>query len=346
MTNRYSVQLIMSKEYTNYLKGVAILMMLFLHLFQHLNWDATLICLFHVGDVPLVYYITRLCNPVPFFLILSGYGLYAVYTKLGGVKPWKRVSNLYIHLWLIYLLMVPLACYVKPELYPGKVTTLIMNATSWHCSYIGEQWFFLPYIILMIASKWIFYIFDKKNTYWLVGILVVIWMFTVYILKRFDNETLSNNMLFYNVFLAVYMVPSFTLGYMANRFSWISKVKIKFAEFGRIQIFYSVMALFALCLFRCFIPNSSIAPFFAIIFVLLFTQIPIGRYVGIVLTYLGKHSMNVWLIHTWFSTRLFHDFFYEQLRYPLFIYVTLLAISLVISHIVEWLYRPMASIVQ
>ena len=73
----------MSKEYTSYFKGIAILMMLFLHLFQHLEWDASLNCLLYVGEVPLVYYIARICNPVPFFLILSGYGLYAVYTKSG-----------------------------------------------------------------------------------------------------------------------------------------------------------------------------------------------------------------------------------------------------------------------
>lgn len=45
----------MSKEYTNYFKGIAILMMLFLHLFQHLEWDASLNCLLYVEDIPLVY---------------------------------------------------------------------------------------------------------------------------------------------------------------------------------------------------------------------------------------------------------------------------------------------------
>lgn len=335
----------MSKEYTNYLKGVAILMMLFLHLFQHMDWDLSLSCLFYIENVPLVYYLTRICNPVPFFLILSGYGLYAVYTKWGGVKPLKRVCNLYIHLWLIYLLVLPLACFVKPELYLGTVETFVKNVTSWQCSYIGEQWFLLPYIILMIAAKLIFNIYDKYNAYWIVGILVVIWMITVYTVKHFDSVILSRNMLFYNVFLAAYMLPSFTLGYMLNRFSWMDEVRVLFANAGRKKTILPITALLILCLLRCFISHSSIAPFFAIVFVLLFVQIPISKYTGVVFTYLGKHSMNIWLIHTWFSTRLFHGFFFEQLRYPILIYVTLLALSLVFSHIVEWLYRPMAGIV-
>ena len=118
------------------------------------------------------------------------------------------MSNLYLHLWLIYILIVPLACYVKPEMYPGSLSIFLKNMTSWQCSYIGEQWFFLPYLLLMISSKWIFLFFDKLKWFWIVTLLVMIWMGTVFILKQFDSATLSKNMLFYNVFLAAFMLPS------------------------------------------------------------------------------------------------------------------------------------------
>lgn len=127
----------MNKEYTGFLKGVAILMMLFLHLFNNAEQDIGLGYIFSIGETPLIYYITNMCNPVPFFLFLSGYGLYAVYSKTSSVSPWKRISNLYLHLWLIYLILLPLACFLKPEVYPGSLVVFIKNATSWHCSYIG-----------------------------------------------------------------------------------------------------------------------------------------------------------------------------------------------------------------
>ena len=139
---------------------------------------------------------------------------------LGGVKPCKRVSNLYVHLLLIYILMVPIASYVRPDMYPGSLSVFLKNVTSWQCSYI----------ILMIASKWIFVIFDKLKWFSLIGILVIVWMGTVYILKHFNGDTLSSNMLFYNIFLAVFMLPSFTLGYMANRFLWVNKIKVLFTR--------------------------------------------------------------------------------------------------------------------
>lgn len=74
----------MSKEYTGYLKGIAILLMVYLHLFNDADNVRSLGYLISIVDKPLVYYLSRLCNPVPFFLILSGYGLYATYSKQGG----------------------------------------------------------------------------------------------------------------------------------------------------------------------------------------------------------------------------------------------------------------------
>ena len=66
--------LYISKEQSTIIKSVAISMMLFLHLF---NGQHTDLCtnLFYVGDVPLALWLTRACNPVSFFLLLSGYGL-------------------------------------------------------------------------------------------------------------------------------------------------------------------------------------------------------------------------------------------------------------------------------
>ena len=65
----------MTKEQTTYIKGIAILMMLFLHLFNHWNpgeYSAWL----YIGELPLVNIIARACSPVGIFLMLSGYGLH------------------------------------------------------------------------------------------------------------------------------------------------------------------------------------------------------------------------------------------------------------------------------
>lgn len=329
----------MNKEYTGYLKGVAILLMVFLHLFSNLENDLSLDYLVSIGDVPLIYYLSRMCNPVPFFLILSGYGLYATYSKMGGVKPCKRVANLYLHLWIIYLLLLPLAFYVKPNMYPGSIVTFIKNATSWQCSYIGEQWFFLPYIVLMLVSKWVFQVFDKLDGYLCFLLGLVAYGGTSLMLKIYGEDTLAGNMFFYNIFLSFYMLFPFALGYLAKKYKWIEKLRE--TELFRLQGSFMVsIMLIMLCLVRCCIPSASVDSFYAIAFIVLFALLPVSKVPAWGFTYLGKHSMNIWLIHTWFSTRLFHNFIYDKIHYPILMYIGLIVVSLVVSHVVEWLYKP------
>ena len=335
----------MSKEYTGYLKGVAILLMVFLHLFTNKETDVNLGFLLSINDTPLIFYLTRMCNPVPFFLILSGYGLYTIYNKQGGVKPCKRVSYLYFHLWVIYLLLLPLACYIKPASYPGSFSTFMYNATSWRCSYIGEQWFFLPYILLMVCSKWVFRLCDRLKGYITIGAGLIVYGATIYCLKKYGESGLSFNMLFYNTFLTFYMLFPFLLGYCAKKYQWIEKINgIVTKRFSKRWIMPAFLLLI-LCISRCFISHATIDPFYAIAFVVLFAIIPVTRGLGVVLSYLGKHSMNIWLIHTWFSNRLFHDFLYDTVHYPIIMYVGIILVSLAISHIVELIYKPIGKYV-
>lgn len=328
----------MSKTYSLYLKGIAILLMVFLHLFNNLNNDLALGYCLSIKNVPLIFYISRMCNPVPFFLILSGYGLYSVYKKMGEVKPKKRVLNLYIHLWIIYFLLLPLAIYINPNLFPGNWEIFIKNITSWQCSYIGEQWFFLPYIILMVFSKWVFFLFDKINGKFIFAFTIIIYGGTLLVLKIFGESFLGQYMLFYNPFLSFYMLFPFTLGYLAKRFNWVEwlKLAVRNIEYRNWLV---GSGLFLLCVIRCCIPFAFIDPFYSIIFVLLFVHLPVNNILGMIFSLLGKHSMNIWLIHTWFSSRLFHDFIYDQVNYPFIMYIGVLLVSLLVSYIVEMIYK-------
>lgn len=328
----------MSKEYSNYIKGVAILLMVCLHIFKSEAEAATLGNLFSIGGVPLVMYLTRMCNPVPFFLIISGYGLYSVFSKQGGESPWKRIVNLYVHLWLIYLIFVPLGSWVRPEMYPGSLVKFVENATSWQCSYIGEQWFLFPYILLMLASKWFFQLFSHLKSYWVVIISMAVYGLTVFALKRYGEATLAGNMLFYNIFLAFYMLFPFALGYLAKRDQWMEKLSEGFSKWGLNNKWIILGLIIVLCVGRCFVSHQAIDPFYAFAFVMLFSMLTIGEKTGGVLSFLGKYSMTIWLIHPWICIRLFHQFVYD-LHYPVVMYLFVLLTSIVISLLVEAVYK-------
>lgn len=82
----------MTKEQTNILKGIAILMMLFLHLFNGSNLTDVCEPLLFIGSTPLVHIISKACNPVGIFLMLSGYGLSYTYFKVNCLSMVKNID--------------------------------------------------------------------------------------------------------------------------------------------------------------------------------------------------------------------------------------------------------------
>ena len=121
----------------------------------------------------------------------------------GGVNSLKRTINLYLHLWIIYAILIPIASYLRPEVYPGGWKDIIENAISWRCTYCAEQWFFFPYVLLMISSRWLFLLFDRIRFWGVFVVCAFIYVVTVASLKIIGEDVLSNNMLFYNVFLSL-----------------------------------------------------------------------------------------------------------------------------------------------
>lgn len=72
-----------SKADTMAVKGVAILFMLFAHLFNRSQLIDLSTPLVYVGEQPLVSLLIFAMNPVHFFIFLSGYGL-SLSNKNGG----------------------------------------------------------------------------------------------------------------------------------------------------------------------------------------------------------------------------------------------------------------------
>ena len=70
----------MTKDDTQMLKGVAILLMLWLHLFNRIENVDLCHNLVSLHGKPLAHFLAGCADPVAFFLFLSGYGLYKSYS--------------------------------------------------------------------------------------------------------------------------------------------------------------------------------------------------------------------------------------------------------------------------
>ena len=141
----------MTKEVSIKLKGVAILLMLFLHLFN--NLDCAMGCqnLLMIDGVPLTHILTRASSPVPFYIILSGYGLYLVQHKR-KYDVVTKLKKLFLHYWISLCCLIPIgAIMFGIDKYPGTLSDVISNMTGYHTTWNATIWFLLPYALLTHA---------------------------------------------------------------------------------------------------------------------------------------------------------------------------------------------------
>ena len=137
----------MSKDETQQLKGIAIMMMLWLHLFgtsrEILDHCQTFIYLWN-GD-PLIYAMRKLGRMcIVFYTFLGGYGLYKVYVnsiisaagrQVASTHGPRRALRLLKHYWIVLALFLLVAIPLFPKTYPGGWMALILNITSIDCTY-------------------------------------------------------------------------------------------------------------------------------------------------------------------------------------------------------------------
>ncbi len=214
----------MTKYQTQIMKGVAILLMLFLHLFNQLHNVEECTNFLYVDGLPLVFILCRAANPVSFFLILGGYGLYKVNEK-GDKHRWSRVLKLFIHYWIILLVFVTVGHFVFPERYPGSLSKIIANVTAFHTTYNGEMWFLFPYVVLSLMAPLIFRLMKPFKSIWIVLTTLFINICTSYCISRYGEKYLYNNLWIYNPLLVFHLLFAFSLGVVAARDKFFERAK-------------------------------------------------------------------------------------------------------------------------
>ncbi|MBO7558083.1 MAG: acyltransferase family protein [Bacteroidaceae bacterium] len=324
----------MTKNESQELKGIAILLMLFLHLFNHEQEAAHCDNYLFVNGIPLVHLITRMANPVPFFVILSGYGLYATYKK-GDKHRWSRLFRLLSHYWLILIVFVTIGHFVSPAIYPGNWVKILENLTSFYTSYNGEHWFLFPYLLLAVTSPWLFKLCDKMNVTIVLAGSYFLYLGTCFIISRYGAKYLYTHMWAYHPVLYGSLLFNFLLGALAYKQGWLTQGKFpKLAS-------WSWLLLISLCVIRCFFTTGAFHNLYVFAFIMLWLQTPRVPWVKRFFAHIGEHSMNLWFIHSFYCYYLFHDWIYG-FRYPLLIYLILITVSYLSSIFINFLYSSVA----
>ncbi len=177
----------MTKQDSQMMKGVAILLMLFLHLFNQLSNVELCHNLISIDGTPLAYILSRAANPVAFFLILGGYGLYKV-NECGDKHRWSRICKLLVHYWIILAIFLMVGHFMRPDRYPGSAVEVAQNILVTNTSYNGEMWFLFPYIILSICARTLFRLYGQFKAVPIVLVTLFIHLCTSYCISRYGAQ--------------------------------------------------------------------------------------------------------------------------------------------------------------
>lgn len=328
---------------SHHLKSIAILMMLFLHLFNTLDYKGLFTPLLFVGDTPLVFYISLFSDAcVPIFAFVSGFGLYYKYKQdkksYGLTSNLKRIYSLYKNYWIILIIFVlGIGMFLQADGYPGSVSKFFLAFSGVTASsYNGAAWFLTIYIIFVIFSKYIFNIVEFFPKISFIGVTLlycIAFYFRVYQSQIFDNAVL--HWLHTNLALFGTTLFQFLLGVYSLKYSWKERFS-KFLEFTSFKNMVAIIGIVFLIVVHAYIPNYIIAPITGLGFILFFTQMNLPRFFESALDFLTPHATNMWLTHMFFYLIFFKDFIYSP-KYVIPVFVLLVICCVVTSYVINFI---------
>lgn len=330
----------LSKNESLQFKGIAIFIMVFLHLFISSSNVSLCNTVLYFQNEPVVLQLSKFAGIcVGLYLFLSGYGLYISYLNHSSVSPLQRILKLYLNFWVVFILFISLGAYLQPKHYPGSFLEVFSNFTGWHTTYNGEWWFLFPYILLVLTSKMIFRCIQKYSSFFLV-LLLGGWYVVFYLAIYFNRGYLYSHQLAYMPLLYLSCLPSFALGALFAKEDWFKRLKEKIHLHNVwMNILWLLLLIFLLAL-RALSPISAVNIIFLILFVCWFALVRKAKWVVWILEKLGKQSTNMWLVHTFFCYYLFHDWIYG-FKYPFVILAVTIVLSYCSGLIIDLIVHPL-----
>ncbi len=159
---------VLTKDYSNMVKGMAVLMMIMHHIWGFPE---------KIPALPLSNFEVQLGAAgkicVSIFMFISGYGLYYIFKKKETIRVWHRVWNVYKRFWQVFLIFVPVGFLFLCKSF--DVLEFLANLCCFKFSYNQEWWFLGTYIELLLVLPVMLMANQKKYfPYLIVGLSVLL----------------------------------------------------------------------------------------------------------------------------------------------------------------------------
>ena len=347
-----------TKEHTMQMKGIAIIILLFHHCFLNTQRWATVpyeklattkgwgyypisFAPFSSHTIQYLASFSKIC--VAMFVFMTGYGMWVSYesqkkktTMSNYIK--KRMVTLMTGFLIIFvvteILAIPTGRFIEVYGHDFRsVVYMIIDALGL-AKLLGTPLFCLTWwymslaIVLIMIFPFVHSIMEKYQ--WIVVVASII-------VPRACGFGQSTDLFRY--------LLAYTLGMYFAQHDLLARIKEKFMEQNVAgKLLSLIVSLIGLAVIIKCRQNAWIGwkyldfwDGFAAMYVIVISYIYIlnGKWIVKGLGFLGKHSMNIFLIHSFYRDVFFHKFTYS-FYYAWLDYIVLMAISLVTSIVLEW----------
>lgn len=347
-----------TKEHTMQMKGIAIIILLFHHCFLNAQRWATVpyeklattkgwgyypisFAPFSSHTIQYLASFSKIC--VAMFVFMTGYGMWVSYesqkkktTMSNYIK--KRMVTLMTGFLIIFvvteILAIPTGRFIEVYGHDFRsVVYMIIDALGL-AKLLGTPLFCLTWwymslaIVLIMIFPFVHSIMEKYQ--WVVVVASII-------VPRACGFGQSTDLFRY--------LLAYTLGMYFAQHDLLARIKEKFMEQNVAgKLLSLIVSLIGLAVIIKCRQNAWIGwkyldfwDGFAAMYMIVLSYIYIlnGKWIVKGLGFLGKHSMNIFLIHSFYRDVFFHEFTYS-FYYAWLDYIVLMAISLVTSIVLEW----------
>lgn len=328
------------KREAQLLAGIAILFMIWHHLFTYSNWRIEGISVYSIFG-PHADYATwllgRIGNICIYILAFSsGYAIWKNYAAFDSIaKRLKRIFSFLISYWLIYCAFC-IYGYLFNETMPS-IKNILLNLiginTGFYYNYINVTfaWYVMYYIVIIFMAPFLRVIANYVNVYISFVIIILLYIITTYL------PTINH-----------YFTPLFAtyFGLLAGRFNIINKSLhyLMSVRHGILTSFISLILILssraALLYIHSNVSDSIISDILTslsegiiallfIIFALNLLQRLNNSVINQLLLFIGSISMYLWFIHSIFFTGSRHlQLYIYAVHEPFLIYIITLLICI------------------
>lgn len=322
------------------LKGIALLLLLWHHLFYTGNSAYTECYVAGVAVIQTTGLMAKVC--VALFVFLSGYGL-TIQAQKFKLRYFdfmkKRLKKLMINYWVIWVLFVPIG--------------FAFFGISFQEVYGDHAW--LKLIINILGLQELFGFAGINPTWWFYSLIIV--LYALFPLLFRCMSTLKRSIILGIITAILVVLPHFTCTFAIQLYLVSFVLGIFIAKYCNhlkynvliatpphcVEIFLLIIILLLMLYLRCcatFNISIGIDCILSLFIVMLYkyTLSNISNYFTRFLELCGKHSFNIFLFHTFIYYLYFSEIIYYP-RNPVLIFIGLLAVCLAISVCIEWLKK-------